>query len=237
MEWLKKLFKQAKQETSKQEPVGEKPLHEKQTQIIKESVIKKPPDEKPEEKPETSEKEISFKNQKEEAPPDAFESLPEIEAIEEIQEIPDIETQKTTPGESIGETKEVIENEIIDTPKDGDEKTQNILLKFLETEGITGVVISSLDGFLIGSAGQTGTDTEAIGVLASSEVSVAHTLAQEAGSGALNQIILEFTGSRVILDSLGEDLILVVVGTEASNLGMLRLAINNLKKEIIHSLS
>ena len=116
-------------------------------------------------------------------------------------------------------------------------KPQGALNKLLMIEGVTGVIVVSLDGFIIGSAGRTGADIEAVGVLASSEVSVAFTLAQEAQSGGLNQIIIEYSYGRVVLESLVEDLVLVVIGTAQSNLGMLRLAITNLKQEIIKSLS
>ena len=93
-----------------------------------------------------------------------------------------------------------------------------------------------MDGFLLGSAGRVGMDLEEVGVLASSEVNCAKVLTDEMESGKLNQIILEYNSGRVVLELIGTDIILAVIGTTQSNLGMLRLAINNLKTEVIKSI-
>jgi predicted regulator of Ras-like GTPase activity (Roadblock/LC7/MglB family) len=236
MEWLGKLFARAK---GKQEPPEDNRVSQTQKPVPRETLVETPG--YPPRQPGSPLSGEASSLPKQPEIPSPQESEPSMKAQQEK-----LGKSEETPGvaeTSGGLSAPVPEGKVLpaQSSKDREEekmvRTQDTLNKLLMTEGVNGVIVASLDGFLIGSAGRTGTDVEAIGILASSEVSVALTLEQEALSGALSQIILEYSNGRVVLESLGEGLILVVIGTSQSNLGMLRLAINNLKEEVIRSLN
>jgi len=124
----------------------------------------------------------------------------------------------------------------------GDEETaaltiKGVLKKLLMTEGVTGAMVVSSDGFLLAHAGYTGSDQEAVAVLASSQVGAAASLSEELQTGKLTQMVVDFNERRVIMESIGEGLILALVASRESNLGMLRLVINNIKESILTSLT
>ncbi|MGV8120028.1 MAG: roadblock/LC7 domain-containing protein [Candidatus Xenobiia bacterium LiM19] len=164
----------------------------------------------------------------------------QAESLQQVVETPqpaaETSDSKAQPEDDVTEVQQAEAG-----PAEKDEVTvlsiKDVLKKLLMTEGVTGAMVVSGDGFLLAHSGYTGSDFEAVGVLASSQVGAAASLSEELQTGRLNQMVVDFNERRVIMESIGEGLILVLVASRESNLGMLRLVINNIKESILLSLT
>jgi len=162
------------------------------------------------------------------------ESLQQV--VEPPQTAAEISDNEAESGDTVIEAQQA-EDRTAETADANALSIKDVLKKLLMTEGVTGTMVVSSDGFLLAHAGYTGSDFEAVGVLASSQVGAAASLSEEMQTGKLNQMVVDFNERRVIMEAIGEGLILVLVASRESNLGMLRLVINNIKESILLSLT
>jgi predicted regulator of Ras-like GTPase activity (Roadblock/LC7/MglB family) len=94
-----------------------------------------------------------------------------------------------------------------------------------ESAGLELASVVSHDGLVIDSAHVDGIDAEAVATVAASGLLMMDSLGRELQQGAAKDVILEYENNLVILSPLNDDLLLVTVGSENSNLGRVRLII------------
>ncbi len=119
-------------------------------------------------------------------------------------------------------------------------KTQKIteVLRRLRTSTpeIFGAAIVSLDGFLIASVTPSQIDEELVSGMSAALLGVGERISNEMMKAPLNQIFVKTEKGYVILNSIGEDAVLVLLITNEAKLGLifleLRRAIPELAKVI-----
>ena len=114
---------------------------------------------------------------------------------------------------------------------------KEILREILKTEGVKAVIIAGRDGLVISSEGIIDADMETIGAIASSGLGSSEALGSEARVGELEQLISQYKGGIAIIQLITEEALLLLLATKDANLGMLRLAINRSKKQLVEILS
>lgn len=114
---------------------------------------------------------------------------------------------------------------------------KEILRTILETDGVKAVVIAGRDGLIISSEGILDADMETIGAIASSGLGSTEALGGEARMGDLEQLIAQYEKGIAIVQLITAEALLLLLATKDANLGMLRLAINRSKKQLIEMLS
>lgn len=102
---------------------------------------------------------------------------------------------------------------------------------FLKNNAMEASLLVSADGKLLDSAMPAGADAPALGTMASSIFSNTEKAAQRMRFGSLEQVIVSGEDGRQILFVALKSGVLVSVTGKGTNLGLLRIAINDLKKK------
>lgn len=100
---------------------------------------------------------------------------------------------------------------------------EGALRELKESAGLELASVVSHDGLVIESAHDDGVDAEAVATVAASGMLMMDSLGRELEQGAARDVILEYEHNLVILSPLNEEMLLVTVGAERSNLGRIRL--------------
>ena len=101
-----------------------------------------------------------------------------------------------------------------------------LLNAFTRVRGVSAALVVGQDGLVLQSATAPGAeevDSDVLGAVASSGLVPAQELGGETGRGRLLQGIYEYEKGVVVIEPIGQTAILVVVTSEAANLGLLRL--------------
>lgn len=114
---------------------------------------------------------------------------------------------------------------------------KEILKGILDTEGVKAVIISGRDGLIISSVGNIESDIETIGAIATSGLGSSEALGSESGIGELEQVIAQYKNGIAVIQLVTSEALLLMLATKDANLGMLRVAINRSKKQLMDILS
>ena len=113
--------------------------------------------------------------------------------------------------------------------------TRRILNNLIEVEGIIAALLVGRDGFVIESAGDSRTDTEAVGALVTIAYSACERMGKDLNIGGATQIMSEYERSMVMAVAIGEDAILAVVAGANANLGSIRFQVKRYSRELAAS--
>jgi predicted regulator of Ras-like GTPase activity (Roadblock/LC7/MglB family)/Flp pilus assembly protein TadD len=112
-----------------------------------------------------------------------------------------------------------------------DPAAKEAIAAFLKNNAIEASLLVSIDGKLLDSAMPSGADAPALGTMASSIFANTEKAAQRMRFGSLQQVIVSGEDGRQILFVSIKSGVLVSVTGKGTNLGLLRIAINDLKKK------
>ncbi len=113
---------------------------------------------------------------------------------------------------------------------------KQILGEFLNVEGVSAAVVIGRDGFVIESAVSGKVDIDALGAMASTSMGTSEAMGKELGKGELTQVLVELDNGPVIMSSLSKDEIIVIVASNAANVGRIRYDLKKNKDRIIAAL-
>lgn len=115
-------------------------------------------------------------------------------------------------------------------------KTEQItaVLRRLRTSSpdIFGAAIVSLDGFLIASVAPSEIDEELVSGMSATLLGVGERISKEMMAAPLNQIYVKSERGYVILNSVGEDAVLVLLVTSEAKLGLIFLELRRIVPEL-----
>ena len=99
--------------------------------------------------------------------------------------------------------------------------------------GVDLVAVVSSDGFLIEAAHGEGIDAEEFAAVATNGLMVAKAIGMELKRGAIDSVIFEYDKGTLMMNSLGEELILLLLTNPGGNLGRLRLLARRYHDELM----
>jgi predicted regulator of Ras-like GTPase activity (Roadblock/LC7/MglB family) len=115
-------------------------------------------------------------------------------------------------------------------------KTEKIteVMKRLRTSSpeIYGAALVSLDGFLIASVAPSEIDTELVSGMSAALLGVGERISNEMMHAPLNQIYVKSEKGYVILNSIGQDAVLVLLVTNEAKLGLIFLELRRIVPEL-----
>ena len=114
-----------------------------------------------------------------------------------------------------------------------------LLTGFTRLRGVTAALLVGQDGLPLDRAVAPGTDeadADSLGARAASWLVPAQEIGQDVGRGALRQAIYEYEQGVVVVEPMG-DFILVLVTDVAANLGLLRLQAHKVRPELTAALA
>lgn len=102
---------------------------------------------------------------------------------------------------------------------------QAILAEFTNIEGVHTACLVGRDGFLLDSLARADIDAEMIAAIASSGLGSAESMGNQLDQGDLKMTMFEFENGPVIFAPVGEQVFLVIVAEQDTNLGWIRISI------------
>jgi len=109
---------------------------------------------------------------------------------------------------------------------------RELLAKLSKLQGVSAACVAGYDGFLIDSIFNAKVEAELVGAIASAGFGASESIGRELGRGALELTMLEFEHGAVVIAPIGKNFLLVVLADKDANLGMLRIKIRKLGREI-----
>ena len=110
--------------------------------------------------------------------------------------------------------------------------TIEILYNLVKVEGIRAAVLVGRDGFVIGGAGNPGTDLDSIGAVISTGFGSSETMGRELDIGNMDQVMAEFDKGVLVITAIGKEDILVTVTAKNAVLGNIRYQVKKYAPEI-----
>lgn len=99
-------------------------------------------------------------------------------------------------------------------------------------DGVQAAIAVSRDGFILEAATSGELDTEAVGAIVSTGVSVTENIGNDLNLGTMRQCMLEYGNGLVLISLLGNDAILAVTAGAGINLGHIRLQVRRAASDI-----
>ncbi len=99
--------------------------------------------------------------------------------------------------------------------------------------GVDLAAVVSADGFLIEATHAEGLDAEEFAAVATNGLMVAKAIGHEVGRGTIDSAIFEYESGTVILNTLDEELVLILLAGSGVNLGRLRLLARRYRDELV----
>lgn len=109
---------------------------------------------------------------------------------------------------------------------------RDLLSGLSKLQGVRAACLAGSDGFLIDSIFNAKMEPELAGAIASAGFGASESIGRELGRGALELTILEFERGAVVIAPVGKNFLLVILTDKDANLGMLRIKIRKLGREI-----
>lgn len=107
-----------------------------------------------------------------------------------------------------------------------------VLQEFLNIEGVDAVALVGRDGFVIDSVLSMDVDIDAVGAMVATVVGASESFGQELKLGTMEQYLAEFSGGKVIMSTVKDD-ILAVFTNSNSIIGSVRFAIRQRVPKVI----
>ncbi len=114
---------------------------------------------------------------------------------------------------------------------------KELLTEFKKVEGVDLAAIVGSDGLVIESIAKAGVDVDAIGALADNGLAMARALGMQIAKGAPVQTLLEYERGILLLESLGDEAMIVISSQQVSDLGRLRFLTRHHRHAIIEALN
>lgn len=99
--------------------------------------------------------------------------------------------------------------------------------------GVDLVAVVSSDGFLIEAAHSEGMDAEELAAVATNGLMVAKAIGMELRRGNVDSVIFEYDKGTLMMNSLDEELVLLLLANPGVNLGRLRLLARRYHDELM----
>jgi predicted regulator of Ras-like GTPase activity (Roadblock/LC7/MglB family) len=99
--------------------------------------------------------------------------------------------------------------------------------------GVDLVAVASSDGFLIEAAHNEGLDAEELAAVATNGLMVAKAIGMELKRGAIGSVIFEYDKGTIMMNTLDEELVLLLLAHPGVNLGRLRLLARRYHEELM----
>ncbi len=99
--------------------------------------------------------------------------------------------------------------------------------------GVDLVAVVSSDGFLIEAAHSEEMDAEEFAAVATNGLMVAKAIGLEIARGMIDSAIFEYDGGTVVINTLDDDLVLILLANPGINLGRLRLLARRYREELV----
>lgn len=109
---------------------------------------------------------------------------------------------------------------------------RNLLSELSKLRGVSAACLAGCDGFLIDSIFNAKMEAELVGAIASAGFGTSESIGRELGRGAFELTMIEFEQGAVVIAPVGKNFLLVIMTDKDANLGMLRIKIRKLGKEI-----
>jgi len=97
---------------------------------------------------------------------------------------------------------------------------------------VSAACLAGCDGFLIDSIFNAKLEAELVGAIASAGFGASESIGRELDRGALELTMLEFERGAAVIAPVGKKFLLVIMAEKDANLGMLRIKIRKLGREI-----
>lgn len=108
------------------------------------------------------------------------------------------------------------------------------VLEHIQTAGnVDLAAIVSMDGFLIEAARSEGINAEELAAVATNGLMVAQALGREIGRGGVESALFEYEQGTVIINALDDEIALVLLAGQGTNLGRLRLLARRYRDELL----
>ena len=108
------------------------------------------------------------------------------------------------------------------------------VLERIQTAGnVALAAIVSMDGFLIEAAQSEGINAEEFAAVATNGLMVAQALGREIGRGGVESTLFEYQQGTVIINALDDEIALVLLAGQGTNLGRLRLLARRYRDELV----
>ncbi len=114
---------------------------------------------------------------------------------------------------------------------------KELLSSFKKADGVEMAAVIGTDGLVIESIHKDGIDVDEISAMADNGLAIARALGHQMNKGEPLQTILEYERGVVLLESLGEDALLLVISEKPRNLGSIRFLAHRSRKELIEALA
>jgi predicted regulator of Ras-like GTPase activity (Roadblock/LC7/MglB family) len=99
---------------------------------------------------------------------------------------------------------------------------KDLLDKFRAIRGVDVAAVVGVDGLVIESAARPGVDVDAIAAIASNGLLLADALGRQIERGGARQTIVEYDEGVLLLESLGDEGMMLVLSHDPNDLGRIR---------------
>jgi len=114
---------------------------------------------------------------------------------------------------------------------------QDVLSKFRAIPGVGMAAVVDSDGLVIESAHRPDWDSDALAAVASNGLLLAEAVGREMQRGGALQTILEYEEGLVLIESLGDDGMVLVVSEDRNDLGRIRFTARQYKSDLVSALA
>ncbi len=114
---------------------------------------------------------------------------------------------------------------------------KELLTEFKKVEGVDLAAVVGSDGLVIESIAKAGVDVDAIGALADNGLAMARALGMQIQKGEPVQTLLEYEHGILLLESLGDEAMIVVSSQQVADLGRLRFLTRHHRHEMVEALN
>ncbi len=110
-----------------------------------------------------------------------------------------------------------------------------VLNDFLKINGVNAVALVGRDGFVIESAASDNVDMEALGAMVATAIGTSESLGGEFNLGGMTQYLAEFDHGKVIIATIGEDILALFTDATAV-IGGVRYAVKKGVDELLNAM-
>lgn len=116
---------------------------------------------------------------------------------------------------------------------------KDVLNKFKAVNGVDVAVVVSSDGMQIESYSRPSStiDIDEVCAVASTGLQMSDALGGATSRGQTRQAVLEYDGGVIVLEPLGEDLMVVVVSADPASIGKIRYVSKRYKDELLSAIN
>jgi predicted regulator of Ras-like GTPase activity (Roadblock/LC7/MglB family) len=121
-------------------------------------------------------------------------------------------------------------------PENGGEpmaSLKDVLNKFKAVKGIELAAVVSIDGMQLDSFSRSNLDVDSVCAVATTSLQMGSALGHETGRGDAQQVLLDYTGGIILLDTLNAETMLLVVSSDPDSIGKVRFMTRRYREDLL----